>query len=580
MAICDLRRLIPLLAAVLFLGACAAEEGSPSGATRPLDLAGSQVDAPGSNVHPAATSEDGSGAPPSVAGCPEGHWCSTLYPPGWTPDMAADAEGRFLHDFSHAGYHYGEQPPAEPPGATYDVVQFGADATGQLDSTLAIQKAIDAASAASGGIVFFPTGDYRVAGVLTVSASGVVLRGTGTGSVLRFTKTSGMAYSASLTFAGTLTRDVPRRLAADAETRATELLLDDASDLAPGDDVSVGWTISDAFVAEHGMTGVWTAFSGQYKPIFHRKVVSVDTSVTPHRVVLDVPIRYAAKVRDRAGVQKEIGFLREVGVEHLGLTNAVTWQAAWAEHQSTLIAMSNVTDAWIRDVHSVANAAATGRTASDTRAYHLRSGGIVIADSKRVSVLATSMENPQNRGSGGNGYLFEVSRTSEVLIADSVGRNGRHNFIQNWGFGNSGTVFLRCVSSGSEMLSNIGGVLTPEVAYSEHHHSLGMATLVDDCRIDDGFNFENRGAYSTGAGHTATESVVWRPAGSGTIISKQYGWGYVVGTRAGMTVDTNVESEGGQGTGPADFVEGRDQGETLFPASLYEDQRARRLAAR
>jgi hypothetical protein len=127
------------------------------------------------------------------------------------------------------------------------------------------------------------------------------------------------------------------------------------------------------------------------------------------------------------------------------------------------------------------------------------------------------------------------------------------------------------------MLSLIGDVLTPEAAYSEHHHSLAMATLVDQCRMDDGFLFENRGAYSEGAGHTATESVVWGVSGKGKVTSKQYGWGYVIGTQ-GVSLDTNVSTAGGNGTAPEDYVEGRDQGATLFPSSLYEDQRARRLA--
>ena len=36
-----------------------------------------------------------------------GLWRSSLYPEDWTPGFA-DAQGRFLHDFSYAGYHKGE----------------------------------------------------------------------------------------------------------------------------------------------------------------------------------------------------------------------------------------------------------------------------------------------------------------------------------------------------------------------------------------------------------------------------------------------------------------------------------------
>lgn len=544
----------------------------------PPELTGAPEDAPRSA--PGGELAGGEPDAPRPTTCPEGRWCSALYPPTWTPDAPADAEGRFLHDFSYAGYHNGEPPPATPPGATYDVVAgFGADPTGSADATAAIQRAIDAASAAGGGIVFFPEGTYRVGELLSVRTSGVVLRGTGKGSVLRFTKTSGMGYKAALTFTGVVTRDERRRLVSDAPIRANEVQVADATGLAPGDDVSVGWEISRGFIDEHQMAGTWKSFVGQYKPFFRRKVVAVDTSTSPHRVVLDVPLRYTAKTRDGASLQKESGYLREVGVEHLAVSSAVTWQAAWAEHQAYVLEMDGVADAWIDDVHSVPSPGATGMNAADERVYHLRSGGILVQNAKRVSVLRSSMENPQNRGSGGNGYLFEVSRTSEVLIADSEARNGRHNFIQNWDFGNSGTVFLRDVSIGSEMLSMIRGKLTPEEAFSEHHHSLAMATLVDDCRLEDGFKFENRGQYSDGAGHTGTGSVVWGSAGRGKIVSKQFGWGYVIGTH-GLAVDTRIDDREGAGTAPEDFVEGAEKRDTLYPASLYEDQRALRLSKR
>lgn len=550
------------------VGACSAEEESASPskalASAPIDVPAAK-DSPPKDTASATPSSDGT-VEPAYESCPQDRWCSTLYPPGWTSKSAADAEGRFLHDFSYAGYRGGEKPPANPPGATYDVAAtYGADPSGANDATSAIQTAIDAASNAGGGIVFFPSGTYRIAGRLYVSKPGVVLRGTGLGTHLRFTKTTGMASAANLSFAGTLTRDAPRALTADANERDDEVALASADGLAVGDDVAIGWKITDAFVADHGMTGVWTAFANKYEVFFRSKV----TGISGNRVRLDVPLRYRARVRDGAALQKESGYLTEVGLEHLAVSNAVSWGTAWAENKATAVSFKAVRDAWVNDVHSVAE---------PTEApYHLRSYGVLVENSKRVSVLDSSMENPQNRGEGGNGYLFVVSRTNDVLFADSVARNGRHNFIQDWGFGNVGTVFLRCVSSG-------GGQTTQSTpasfgtSYSEQHHSLAMATLVDDSRFDDGFASRNRGTMSSGAGHTSTGGVVWRASGTGKIISQNYGWGYVIGTKKGISVDTNTSVATGAGTAPEDFVEGKDEGETLFPPSLYEHQRALRLA--
>ena len=76
-----------------------------------------------------------------------------------------DEEGRFLHDFSYAGYHMGEvNIPPDPPGAVIDVTQapYHADKTGVFDATAAIQAAIDDSSADGGGIVYLPPGTYRI----------------------------------------------------------------------------------------------------------------------------------------------------------------------------------------------------------------------------------------------------------------------------------------------------------------------------------------------------------------------------------------------------------------------------------
>jgi hypothetical protein len=116
-------------------------------------------------------------------------WCSSLYPSDWSPGYRA-AQGRFLHDFSYAGYHKGEASiPTDPPGDVYDVTAspYYADKTGVHDATSAIQAAIHAAGEAGGGIVYLPAGTYRVQPqgtndyALLIDKSNVVLRGAGKG---------------------------------------------------------------------------------------------------------------------------------------------------------------------------------------------------------------------------------------------------------------------------------------------------------------------------------------------------------------------------------------------------------------
>jgi hypothetical protein len=293
----------------------------------------------------------------------------------------------------------------------------------------------------------------------------------------------------------------------------------------------------------------------------------------PHQVKIDVPLRYPARTRDAASVRRVRGLVRECGVHGLGVSNAAGWDAAWSVTRTHAIEMRNVADCWIKGVASfpspIAPAAGPGAGA------HLLSGGILIADAKAVTVAETHLGFSQNRGPGGNGYVFEVQRGSEILMRDSTAQAGRHNFIQNWGFGTTGCVFLRVESRGGVSMSDAGDTLG-FTGLSEFHHSLATANLIDSSVFDDGFSIVNRGSESTGAGHAGTENVLWNLRGQGLLRSLQFGAGYVIGTQ-GLYVVTESPLPMGAGTTPIDHVEGLDVGGALVPASLYDDQRARRL---
>ncbi|MEP7122497.1 MAG: glycosyl hydrolase family 28-related protein [Byssovorax sp.] len=517
-----------------------------------------------------------SSATTSAGGGGSGPWRSALYPEAWTPAFS-DGEGRFLHDFSYAGYHHGEAEAKAPAAApVLDVVaQYGADPLGKTDATGAAQKALDDAAAMGGAVVFFPEGLYRLDGLLAAHASGVVVRGAGADKTkLYFTASAGMSDGAHLLLSGDATVDLELALTHEGAPRADSVEVADPGDLAPGDDVAIGWVITDAFIEEHGMTGTWKAFNGTWQPFFLRTVVAVDKASSPPRIKLDVPLRYPAKLRDAASVRRQKGAIHECGVESLSISNAVAWDAAWTVLRSHAIRFVHTRDCWIRGVSSFSSPAAP--TSGPGVGAHLQSGGILVEESKRVTVADSHLGLAENRGDGGSGYLFEIQRSSEVLLRDDVGENGRHNFIQNWGFGTTGCVFLRVESRGGVAMINKDDTLGL-TGLSEFHHSLATANLIDSSTFDDGFSIVNRGDESTGAGLAGTENVLWNLRGKGTLRSLQYRTGYVIGTRDLYPV-TDSPLPMGVGTAPIDFLEGLDRGAGLAPTSLYEDQLAKRLA--
>jgi hypothetical protein len=496
-------------------------------------------------------------------------WRSALYPADWTPAFT-DADGRFLHDFSYAGYRRGEAPLPDVDGSFFDVA---APPAGR-DATAIIQAALDRAAERGGGVVRLAAGRFRVDGTLRIGGSGVVLRGAGAAhTFLRFTKDGGLDGKAHLTARGRVARGPDRPLAEDAASRATEVVLASVDGIGAGDRVALGIVVDDAFRAAHGMQAYWKFAAGKWRALFRREVVAVDRR--RKRVTLDIPLRYPLAVAHHASLRTETGHLREVGIEDLAVCNAIEFDAAWKATRVHAIDLRDCLDCWVRGVRSFA----ADPRGVDTRGRHLQSGGIRVHASARVTIRDCHLALPQHRGGGGNGYLFEVRQSGEVLTVDCTARAGRHNFIQNWDLGTSGCVWLRCRSEAGHAVFVKAGELGV-TGLSEYHHSLAMACLVDVCRLDDGWKAANRGGESSGAGHTATQCVFWNTTGAGRLRCHQFGTGYVIGTGPELRVETHLGVRGAAGTAPADYTEGLGRAATLVPRSLYEDQLRKRLRVR
>jgi len=504
---------------------------------------------------------------------PHGPWRSTLYPEAWTPGMRA-ADGGFLHDFSYAGYRRSETAlPTTWPGIVVDVTTYGA-APGATDNTAAFVAAFAAVAAAGGGVVFVPDGEYLFASNLVLDASNILLRGASrAGTKLRFSAT-GTAGAASITFAGGAPPATGHvALIADGEPQSHVVRVADPGAFQIGDHVLIDHEITQAFIDDYGMGGIWDTGSnsalGTRKVVLQREV----TAIAGDAITLDVPIRTALRVRDGAAIRRDAGVLHDCGIESLSINNVVDPTAAAANPRAHAIELSRVRDCFVRDVASYGSSLAPVANA------HLQSGGVYVVGSKRVTVADSVMANAQNHGSGGAGYGFEASASNEVLFRDDHVESVRHGLIQNWDFGASGLVWLRCDSSSN----TLDGMITV-AGRSELHHRLATASLFDTTRDTAGFNAYNRGTESSHAGHTATENVFWNVAGQDLdshLVSFQAGRGYVIGTR---DLIVRVEPDAleqllgfADHTGPVDHLEGVDRGHELVPPSLFEDQLARRL---
>ncbi|MEK8131789.1 glycosyl hydrolase family 28-related protein [Paenibacillus filicis] len=514
------------------------------------------------------------------AGAP---WRSSLYPANWTPGYQ-DSQGRFLQDFSYAGYWRGEKsPPTTPPGATYNVVtQYGADASGANDSTNAIQNAINAAGTAGGGIVYLPAGTYKVkpqgssSSSLWINQNNVVLRGAGTNSTFLFNDSTSMREKSVIRVAPTTSGDwfapvnTPTAVRNDLQPRTHTIPVNSVSGYNVNEFIVIRSDMTPAFIAEHGMTGKWDA--SLKGPAFNRKITAINAAT--NSLTVDIPIRYPLKTRDNVRVYKVAEPLSEVGIESLSIGMkqhpGTTWgdldyknagTAAYDVHASKAISISHTKNSWVNNINSY-------RPSGNSSDYHVLSHGISLYQARSVTIQNTHFQKPQYRGEGGNGYLYQIAG-SDNLIQNAIATNARHSFT-----------FQSMWTSGNVIYNSTSN--TPRLATDFHMH-LSMANLLDNMRMNGDFIEAVYRPYGTiEHGWTTSQSVIWNtnglaygPGQSAIVKSKQFGQGYVFGTH-GPANGVQYTVPASDPSAPQDLVEGIGTGGDLVPQSLYLDQKAKR----
>lgn len=513
-------------------------------------------------------------------------WRSSMYPEDWRPGFA-DEHGRFVHDFSYAGYQFGEREiPDQPPGRLVDATAapYHADPSGERDSTAAIQQALDAVGEAGGGVVRLPAGTYRVQPprgendqtarqALAIRHSGVVLRGDGPDRTFLFNADPimrGRTVIRVLPGTGNVGWTRPGEggatpLAADVPNQAWFIRLASVEGWSRGDWLVLRTDCTEDFVREISprMVEHWPGkLSGM---LFYRQVVGIDPATG--RLALDIPLRFRMLRRDNARVYRVPPHLTEVGVEDLSIgmqehTGTSGWgfndyrrqgNSAYDVHGAYIIVLNHVVHGWVRRVHSYHPP--TNRTPR-----HMVSNGIQLSWSRNVTVRDCDLRQAQFRGGGGNGYGY-VFQGSDNLITRSRGEELRYVFDFK-SMQSTGNVVHRSESQG----------------VSDFHMHLSAANLLDNVRVTGGYlNAAWRGgAGTTPHGQTTTDTTFWNIHGAGAhphviSVGGQSGHSHIVGTSGPRDAVRGLSGN------HAAWFEGRGRGAMLQPQSLYEDQLRRRL---
>ncbi len=436
-----------------------------------------------------------------------------------------------LQDYSYAGYM---QSLAVIPEEFSTEILIEAPKDGKSDASQAIQSYMNQAMAKQGDVLLIlPEGLYRIDNPIEFSGKNIVLRGEGPSKTrLVFTNQQAKLIVGGFT-SGWSHKDDRWKLTEDAKIGDRVIHLANADGLREGLDIAIDMMVTDKFMEEHMASLWWGDQVGKRHEIFRRQIVAIEDD----KLVLDSPLRYPLKIRDEAGVKVFSNHNSGLGLEGVGVHSATeTVEKAWElGGKSSAISVSQCRDCWVKNVASFALPGAT---------HHLLSHGLVIDKSYRVTVDEVHMAHTQHRGEGGNGYLFIIGSSNEVLVKNSSGTNGRHNLTFVGRFSNSGNVVHKFKSMGAMICSSLAADLSNRcgVGPIDTHESLAIANLFDQMEVYDGFEIGNRQFKSASVGPTGTLNTVWNMSGTGFLRSYNTKLGYVAGTAPTIKVQTGLEA--------------------------------------
>jgi hypothetical protein len=470
----------------------------------------------------------------------------------------SDAAGNRLADFSHAGYHGGDDPIPSLP-VVHEISPLAGD------NTAHIQAAIDSVAAmtpdANGhrGAILLRKGTYNVSGIVYINADGIVLRGEGNGSTADDTIVVGTGTAQMAELGIILIQSETTGAIAEPGTRQNVLneflpigsrtiLVENGSVYSVGDylviqhDPTEAWLEAINYGNVYGDEAVWMPGQNDLKMYFHGKV----TAISGNKIKLDTPIYHPL---DRSLSQSVVyrhsgaGVISECGVENM---RVISQNAGGTDenHRRDCVHFIGARNCWAK--HTISK----GFVESGFR--FTRSAFSTVRNCQAIDPVSTI--------DGGRRYNFYVGENCHnALFKDCLATKGRHCFVGNGTATTSGAVFSGCESRNA-------------YASSENHRRWGSGFLWDDIAWNNAvadmvLAMYNRGDAGTSHGWTGTGLVAWNIEASGKSImcsEPPIGQNYAIGCNANIT----------RGSYPYGFVEGN--GGVMAIPSLYDAQLAER----
>jgi hypothetical protein len=470
-------------------------------------------------------------------------------------------KGERILDFSSAGYRGGGVAlPVVPVAQTVKP-------SGGADDTPAIQAAIDAVSklpVTSGvrGAVLLAPGTFQLEGTLSISASGVVLRGSGSGAGGTVLQVGGSPRTV-LSIAGTGVWD-EAATAADitddyVPSGATSFHVASTAGFSPGMAVLVDRPVTAAWIHFMGMDdmvrdgALETWLSAGSTIHADRTVVAVSGSTitldAPLSDTLDVSTWGAGAPRATVRPYTFAGRITQVGVEAMHLV-APEQTAPINEPTFGILDMNAVEDGWV----------------SDVQGEEFTTGFVVGGQAKSVTVQDSSVTRLAPID-GSQGYPFHFSVDGQGILVQRCTSSGIGVF----------SYATQATTPGPNVVLSM---TVPETDAGAHdnlqpHQRWATGLLVDDADTPQGgIDLMNRGWDGSGHGWAIGFGVVWNGIGSSLLIQQPPGsQNWSIGAKGTQTTSNAPGSDAGPL--PQGIVDS--PGVAVAPKSLYLAQLCERL---
>jgi hypothetical protein len=469
-----------------------------------------------------------------------------------------DKSGAMIPDYSFAGYRSGGVALPTVP-AEIKLSPTGAD------DTAAIQHAIDTISArpldanGSRGAVQLAPGEFHCSAALAIAASGVVLRGAGSGdqdgTILSLTGQPHVGVVIKGNFALSATSPATNITDTYVPFGSHTVHVADATHIRTGDLVQISKPVTVAWIKYMGMDSLerpdrdehWISASALN---VRRLVTAVSGNAVTFQIALMDSYDSQFLTTEHFTVEPVAvtGQVKEVGVEDLRI---VAPAATVDFHDAHTIAMeiNAAADSWVRNVAMI-----------DTT-----EGIRMDNNSERITLTRVDVEQSTTVTSAARPFDFAINGT-QVLVDRATGSGDKVTYFATEPRQQGPVVILNSVFHGDGNL--------------EPHQRWSTGLLVDNCSVPDGgIHLINRGIMGSGHGWTIGWGVVWNSTAGNFILQQAPGTlTWAMGNRGPLKSQAMPDGNGGRVHGtplPSGIVES--QGKPVTPQSLYLSQLAERL---